>query len=554
MNNLFKNIIRILSEKERKQFYWLILLNTLINIADIFSIALLLFVINFYIHPADNSFISLPAWLSDQKSPALIALFLLLFSLKNLFAYIITRSQSQHAYNIAGRISKEELFDYLEKDYSEHVHTDSSVFIRKIGQQPMEFCQYVLTGTQQIISQAILVVLTVTGIILFKAKLFLLLLLILLPPVFLTAYLMKRKLKSVRLHTRLSSEKALQHLKEALNGYVESNIYNAQSFFSARYGRFQNELNNRLADLQIIQGIPNRLMEIFAVLGLFILIIINQSTGASSASIVIIGAFMAAAYKIIPGIVKIINMGGQISAYKFSIEGLAHANEKRITEKEIEPVEELESVQLKNISFQYVDRNILNNFSLCVQKGDFLIITGESGTGKTTLLNLLSGFLVPLSGNMVINKMSARKEDLKSYRSRIAYVKQQPFLIHDTLLRNITLQEDGYNIDRLRSAMEISGLNQLVETWPERLNKIITENGKNVSGGQRQRIAIARAIYKNPDLVILDEPFSELDKEAECEILKKLKKLSLGGKIIVLVTHNKESLFFCTKRISLDER
>jgi ABC-type bacteriocin/lantibiotic exporter with double-glycine peptidase domain len=553
LKNLFKNIIRVLKEKERKQFYWLIALNTVINIADIFSIALLLLVINFYIHPQDNLLSFLPGWLSDPNSPALITLFLLIFSLKNLFAYIIARSQSQYAYNVAGRISKEELLNYFGKDYPEYIHSDSSVYIRKIGQQPMEFCQYVLTGTQQVISQAILILLSIAGVLLFKAKLFVLLLVILLPPVFLTAWLMKRKLKSIRFQTRVSSEKALQHLKEALNGYVESHIYNADNFFSARYGHFQSDLNNRLSDLQIIQGVPNRLMEIFAVLGLFILILINQSAGVSSGNFIIIGAFMAAAYKIIPGIVKIINLGGQISAYKFTVEGLADANKNKSFEKESKAIKELDSVHLKNISFNYSHCNILENFSLCIQKGDFLVIEGESGTGKTTLLNLLSGFLVPLSGDIVINKIAMHKEDLKSYRARIAYVKQQCFLIHDTLLRNITLQENNYNVDRLRYAMETSGLDQLVETWPERLNKIITENGKNISGGQRQRIAIARAIYKNPDMIVLDEPFSELDKEAECELLKKLRKLSQAGKIIILVTHNKESLPFSTKRISLDE-
>jgi ABC-type multidrug transport system fused ATPase/permease subunit len=553
LKKLFINIIRVLTKKEQKQFYGLIILNTIITIADILSIAILLLVINFYIYSPGNTLIFLPDWLSNKNSPALIALFLLIFSLKNLFAYIISRSQSRYAYNVAGRISKEELLSYFEKDYPDHIHTDSSVYIRKIGQQPMEFCQYVLTGTQQVISQAILVLLTIAGILFFKTKLFLLLLLVLVPPVFFAASLMKRKLKSVRLQTRRNSEKALQHLKEALNSYIESHIYNAEPFFSSRFSHFQNELNNRLSDLQIIQSIPNRLMEVFAVLGLFILILINQTGPASSVNLITIGAFMAAAYKIIPGIVKIINLSGQISAYKFTIEGLAGASNKKSIAKKGRVIKELSSVQLKNISFSHGNRAILNRFSLCIRKGDFLVITGESGTGKTTLLNLLSGFLTPSSGDILINNTIVNKQDLKNIRPTIAYVKQQGFLVHDTLLSNITLQENNYNIDRLRCAMEVADLDQLVKTWPERMNTIITENGKNISGGQRQRIAIARAIYKNPDLLILDEPFSELDKDAECELLKKLRKLSEAGKIIVLVTHNKSSVSFSTKSISLDE-
>ena len=553
MRKLFSDIIRVLNKKEKEQFYWLILFNTIINVADILSIAALLFIINFYIHPSAGISSFLPLWLADQKSSTLILLFILLFSLKTLFAYLMANYQFRYAYNIAGRISRLQLYDYLQKDYLEHIHTDSSVYLRKIGQQPMEFCQYVLTGTQQVISQSILVLLTIAGILLFKAKLFLLLLTILLPPVILVAYVMKRKLKSIRLQTKENSEKALQHLKEALNGYVESDIYSAKDFLAKRYSYFQDKLNLRLGDLQIIQNIPNRLLELFAVLGLFVLILINRSGNTSSDSLIIIGAFMGAAYKIIPGIVKIVSLSGQVAAYRFSIEGLAGIAEKNKNEKEENDSYTIDSIQLKKIHFQFGKHKILDDFSMCIQKGDFMVITGESGTGKTTLINLLCRFLSPSKGSILINKTSATATDLKKYRSRIAYTKQQPFLIHDTLLRNITLQENSYNIDRLRCAMEISGLNKVAEGWPEKLNKIITENGKNISGGQRQRIAIARAIYKNSDLFIMDEPFSELDEGSEYELLNNLKKIAQAGKIVVLITHNKKSAAFCNKSISLNE-
>lgn len=553
MKKLYNDIIHTLTSHERKRFYRFIFLNTLVSAADIFSLAFLVLAVNFYVHPSDTSLNFLPAFLINHHSPLLMAFFLLLFSLKNVMAHVVTRSQYLYAYEVATRISKEQLLRYFESDYVDHIHTDSSVYIRKIGQQPAEFCQYVLTGLQQVISQAILAALAIAGILLFKAELFVLLLLVLLPPVFLAARRMKKQLKLVRTQTRLSSEKSLQHLKEALNGYIESNIFDAGIFFTTRYGTFQHELNSHLATLQIVQSLPNRLIEVFAVLGLFILILISEWAGASSASLIVIGAFMAAAYKIIPGIVRIINLSGQISAYRFSIEGLSPVHGMDAATKTVTNLQ-IDSIQLRDIRFQYDQRLVLNDFSLCMEKGDFLIISGQSGIGKTTVLHLLLGFLSPAEGKLLINKKATEKETVANYRSRISYVKQQPFFIHDTLLQNITLQTGTYNVERLRYALEFAGLDSIIETWPERLNKIITENGKNISGGQRQRIAIARALYKDCDLIVLDEPFSELDKESQSILLANFKNLSAKGKMILLVTHDKSSLSFANKIITLNDR
>jgi ABC-type bacteriocin/lantibiotic exporter with double-glycine peptidase domain len=132
-------------------------------------------------------------------------------------------------------------------------------------------------------------------------------------------------------------------------------------------------------------------------------------------------------------------------------------------------------------------------------------------------------------------------------------VKQQSFLIHDTILRKIVLDETTPNETRLHAAIETAGLTQLVDSFPEKLEKVIAENGKNISGGQRQRIAIARALYKETDLIILDEPFNELDEASENRLLQHFKQLTQTGKMVILITHNKSSLSFCNKIVSLDE-
>jgi len=122
------------------------------------------------------------------------------------------------------------------------------------------------------------------------------------------------------------------------------------------------------------------------------------------------------------------------------------------------------------------------------------------------------------------------------------------------MLNNITLDETFCSVERLSNVVKAAGLEQLVEDKHQASVKILHENGKNISGGQRQRIAIARALYKKADLIILDEPFSELDKISERQLLNFFKGLASSGKMIILVTHSKESLSFCDTIISLDEK
>jgi ABC-type bacteriocin/lantibiotic exporter with double-glycine peptidase domain len=197
---------------------------------------------------------------------------------------------------------------------------------------------------------------------------------------------------------------------------------------------------------------------------------------------------------------------------------------------------------------------VLNNFSLEIKKGDFVGLSGKSGRGKTTAMNLLLGFLEPDSGSIMINGVAQQGAELRSYWKNISYVQQQPFLLNDSVLHNMTLQEDNHDLPRLNEAIRITGLQELARNGPEGPDIQLTEDGKNISGGQRQRIALARALYKNADLIILDEPFNELDRESENSILNHLQTLARSGKIIILITHDKESLSFCNKIVSLDEQ
>jgi ABC-type multidrug transport system fused ATPase/permease subunit len=553
LKRVIKNTFAVLTEKEKRRFYFLVVPDTIISILDISSLALLLFIIQFYTKPVQTGNISyLPSWLLDRNSLLLIAIFFLLFSFKNLAGFLVFRAQYQFIYKVASRISENNLLKYLEGNYTEYANIDSAVHIRKISQQPVEFSHYVLAGILQIMTNTILIILAITAIIIFKAKLFFLLFLILLPPVIVAFYFLKRRLRSVRSYTKSSGEKALQYLKEALSGFVESNIYDKNNFFIQRYSTYQKRLNNYLSELIVVQGMPSRFIEIFAILGLFILIAIhNWSGNRDAADIVTIGAFMAAAYKIIPGIVKILNLSGQIKAYEFTINDHLQTP---VTTQKVYHSSSIQSIEFRDVCFSYKDHLVLDHLNLNIEVGDMVGISGSSGIGKTTVVNLLLGFFSPGKGEITINHTVTTAPDRRSFWKKISYAKQEPFLIHDTILKNIILDDDNCDMNRVEEIIAITGLNELVQKFPEELDKIVSENGRNISGGQRQRISLARTLYKNADLIILDEPFSELDDQSGRLLLNHMKSLSRMGKLIMLITHNKESLSICNKIISLDEK
>lgn len=501
-----------LTNAERRKLWWLVAGNILMGVIDIGSLALLLYLLANY-----------------SGSTNLLYAFFALFAVKSLAGFLLYQNQYKFVYNVAARISEMNLLRYLEGKYSEYVNTDSSVHVRKISQQPIEFAHYVLSALQLMFTECVLIALSVGAIIIYDPQLFLILMTVLVPAMIVIGLLLRKRLKTVRLNVKESGEKALQYLNESLAGFIESNIYEKHDFFLERYATKQRQLNHFLARLQITQGMPSRLIEVFAVLGMVVLVNFN------GVDIIKAGAFLAAAYKIIPGIVKLFNLSAQVRTYEFSVPLRALAVEQTAKERS-----KLESLSLNRISFKYKDDFILKDFDFEMKKGEFVGLTGLSGKGKTTLINLILGFNDQYAGVIKFNDASVNG-DKSSFWKRISYVKQNPFLIHDTIQNNISLgvRSEEKGDKKLHEVMHIAGVTEL--------NDFITENGKNLSGGQRQRICIARALYKDADLIILDEPFNELDNSSEKKFLEHFKDLASQGKMVLLITHNQNSLNYCDR-------
>ncbi|MCS7298136.1 MAG: ABC transporter ATP-binding protein [Bacteroidia bacterium] len=184
-------------------------------------------------------------------------------------------------------------------------------------------------------------------------------------------------------------------------------------------------------------------------------------------------------------------------------------------------------IRLESVSFRYADREVLRDISMEIPVGSRVALVGPSGSGKTTLADIIAGFYPPTSGEIWIDDKPLREIDPQSYRRLLGIVPQDGMLFHATLLENITYgrEEEGIQEERVWAALEMAQARQFVEELPQGLYTLVGERGLRFSGGQRQRLALARALYREPQLLILDEATSALDSESEARIHEALSRL-----------------------------
>lgn len=199
-----------------------------------------------------------------------------------------------------------------------------------------------------------------------------------------------------------------------------------------------------------------------------------------------------------------------------------------------------EAIRLENVSFAYDDHQVLQNVSLKFLKGRIIAIIGPSGSGKTTLVDLVTGLLRPLQGEVWIDDIPLAEVDLRSWRRMIGYIPQETMLLHDTVLNNVALGDPELSETDVREALQAAGAWEFVNRMPQAMQSIVGERGGKLSGGQRQRIAIARALVHKPRLLILDEATSALDPVSEEAICKTLQQLK--GKLTMLAISHQPAL------------
>ena len=211
------------------------------------------------------------------------------------------------------------------------------------------------------------------------------------------------------------------------------------------------------------------------------------------------------------------------------------------------------NIKFVNLSYRYPKKMILESSNLTIDFKKLTVLIGSSGIGKTTVADLICYLLKPSSGDILVDDINLSNINLDHWRSRIGYVPQDTVLFHDTILKNITLGDDTISINQVNKALKLSGATNFIENLLDKLNTVVGEKGSKLSGGQRQRIAIARALVRNPKILILDEATSSLDKKSELELINTFKNISQEITIFA-ITHKPALLSIADKIYSIKDK
>lgn len=345
----------------------------------------------------------------------------------------------------------------------------------------------------------------------------------------------------------------IKYVNETIAIIKEIKIYHLEnlrlSFFSENISvNEKNSFKNF-----IIQTVPRLLLETFAIIIIVSSILFFVFLKKDILEFVpFIGLLVVSTIRLIPVIGSLNSSMGSLSTTTASFNKVVKiANDLLIEKKEKISIFK-NFIELKNISFKYKSKNILDGVSLKIYKNDKIGIVGKSGAGKTTLINVILGLLPVNGGNIIIDNKKIRKNFV--WKNNIGYVPQEVFLIDDTIKNNIILGSAKTKInevDLIRSA-KLAQLHDFIMELPDKYNTIVGERGSNLSAGQRQRLGVARALFVNPKLLVLDESSSSLDKKTEKRFIEDIFR-ACRNITIIFISHNLKSLSKCNKIYDLEK-
>ena len=317
--------------------------------------------------------------------------------------------------------------------------------------------------------------------------------------------------------------------------------------------------------IQFITGLPRFSFEMLMVCTFSALILVMIGTKKEMTDIIqYLGTFAVASFRIVPGVsrvissfqhIKYIEPSVKILLQEFDSKDNSYMKKNYLPKNLSTPLKFQKEINLTNLSFSYPIRKefSLSKISMTVKKGDFIGIIGETGSGKSTLVNLLTGLLKPSEGKVEVDKLNINS-NLEDWYKKIGYVPQSVYLTDDTIKKNIAFGLRESNIDNtlVKQAVEKASLGELIKNLSEGLETIVGEKGIRLSGGQQQRIGIARALYRDPEILILDEATSSLDQQTEKKIIESIQLLK-RKKTLIIITHRLATIKDCDKIFFIDK-
>tara|TARA_S200000501_G_scaffold376731_1_gene432627 strand:+ start:2738 stop:4480 length:1743 start_codon:yes stop_codon:yes gene_type:complete len=555
----FRTFWKVINKRFKKNFLILLFLMLLGAVFETLGVTLIIPVILAIV--SDEIVIPLVLnnlfpFLSSSSNETLltysILVFICFFFIKSIFLFYLVFFQSNFVYSLQQNISTRLYKAYIDQPYSFHLRKNSGDIISNTITESMQFALGYASPLTMILTDIFIV----SGIFM---------LLVIIEPIgafsvsfiFITGSLLlysfsKRRSELWGQKRQDHEAKRIRTAQQGIGGIKDIKVYGLEKFFSEEYSKNTLISLNSGRKQTILQGLPKIYFEMLTVLSLSGLIFFFVLLSSSSTELVtILGIYAMAAFKLLPSISRLTS---NFQALKFGVPVIKIIeNELNLESKQKykigkEKIIFKKDIILKSIFYSYKGSKYeaIKNINISIQEGKSIGFVGESGAGKSTLIDLILGLLIPSKGSILIDGKKLNINNLKSWQQNIGYVSQSAYLLDDSLKKNIAfgLPEDEIDEMKIKKAVSLSQLNDLVSSLPNGLESFIGESGVRISGGQRQRISIARALYNDPSILILDEATSSLDHETEKEVMNAVDNLK-GNKTIIIIAHRHSTVKNC---------
>ena len=514
----------------------------------------------------ENSYFYIIEDLSHKKMMVVgSSLMILIFLLKNISIACINYFQLNTQKNITKHILDKIFTLYLNGGYEFHLTRNSADLVKNISAEAGRSVKYIFDIVNLV--KELLIMLFIFITLLFVNPLiafFIFIVFIIFSSIF---YISSRKGSTKRgKEIQNSWGQTLKILNHSLGSIKLLKIYNKEGFMTSQFNKKIDLIQNKIFIQSFLVTLPRLILEFIAVSGIVAITLTYFALELPIENFLpLIALIVVAAARLIPSFniisrslsgIKFLSASIELISKEINLFKSSQTTKLKALDNNIKKIFK-NLIELKNIDFAYStsETKIFKNFNLKINKGDFIGISGHSGSGKSTLIDLIVGLLKPTNGEIFIDNVNIEKYK-KNWVKKVGYVPQETYLFDDTIKNNIAFSEDlsEFNEENFKRAIQSASLEKLVNSFAEKENKMVGERGLRLSGGEKQRIGIARALYLNPEIIVLDEPTSALDKANENKIIEDLNKLNLSTEITILLISHKDSVFkYCNKIVSLDE-
>ncbi|WP_201599038.1 ABC transporter ATP-binding protein [Psychrobacter piscatorii] len=476
----------------------------------------------------------------------LTALVIFFYWLKNLFFIFSLRFQIRFNYEIYRRLSSNLLSKYLKESYLNHINRNTSEIIKNINQQTLDLVQAFLFPILILISECLIVLLLLV-FLLFINPLSSLYVFTLLGLTVVVIFMCIRK----RLHfsgeaISRSRTEANKQVLQGLGSFKTTKILNKEAFFIQRFNSAISDMTTARRYYELSQNLPRFFLETAIVTVMLSLAMLMLFNGKPTRELILtLSIFGMSGMRLMPSMNRILNALNSTRYSQGIVKSLMHdllianfkGSQTSISDG-AQPIKNFESLKLDNVHFSYTaTAQTLNNLSLTIDANKSIGIVGHSGSGKSTLIDIMLGLLDPDVGEIRVNNKLLL--DVKeSWQQLIGYIPQDIYLSDDTIKANVAFGIEKNEIDdkQLALVLKTAQLEDLINGLKEGVDTIIGERGIKISGGQRQRIGIARALYHNPQILVMDEATAALDNVTEHEFMQAINKLK-GRKTLIMIAH-----------------